>query len=209
MDCTIEILYRDEHLLAVNKPAGLLSVPGRGIEKQDCLVQRLQGEFPEIRIVHRLDMDTSGLMLLARSREAQRQLSIAFEQRHVDKVYIAQVMGRPELSTGTIEMPLMTDWPNRPKQKVDWQQGKASLTQYHCLDYQGDSDTSRVELHPKTGRTHQLRLHMAALGHPILGDRLYGDETVRYRRLYLHATKLRFLHPISQDVINITSEPEF
>lgn len=202
----LDLIYRDESLIVVNKPAGLLAVPGRGADKQDCVASRVQAEFPDALVVHRLDMATSGLMLFARGAEMQRRLSHLFRERLVAKRYVAMVSGRLELLAGEIDLPLMRDWPNRPRQKVDHESGKPSLTRYRVLAH--DDGTTRVELEPVTGRTHQLRVHMAASGHPILGDALYGEEG-RAERLLLHASALSFAHPLNAEPLVFVSEPPF
>lgn len=196
---TPDLIYHDDSLLVVNKPAGLLAVPGRGADKQDCLFARLQPQFPDILIVHRLDMATSGLMVFARGIEMQRRLSQMFREREVKKRYVAVVAGSLELEEGEVELAIAADWPNRPLRKVDAELGKPSLTCYRVLEF--NTNTTRVELEPVTGRTHQLRVHMAAIGHPILGDALYGDEA-NAPRLLLHACSLRFLHPLSNETLN-------
>jgi len=201
-----DLLYRDDALLIVNKPAGLLAVPGRGADKQDCLSARLLADFPDSLVVHRLDMATSGVMVFARGMAMQRRLSQMFREREVSKRYIAVVSGRLEQEAGEITLPLICDWPNRPKQMVDHTQGKPSLTRYRLLGMEGVN--SRVELEPVTGRTHQLRLHMAAIGHPILGDALYGDGTSA-SRLLLHAGSLSFKHPVSGEPLNFLSSSPF
>jgi len=200
-DAGLDVLYQDAHLLMIDKPAGLLSVPGRGPEKNDSLIVRAQRRFPEALVVHRLDMETSGILLLARGKAAQSRLSRLFQTHRVDKRYLAVVDGRPA-ACGEIDLPLITDWPNRPRQKVDFDIGKASQTRYRVLEPEGDSaidGASRVALFPKTGRSHQLRVHMMSLGHAILGDRLYAAQTVRDRapRLLLHAEFLGFPHPFT------------
>ncbi|MDD2914325.1 MAG: RluA family pseudouridine synthase [Gallionella sp.] len=235
----LELVYCDASLLAVNKPAGLLSVPGRGADKQDCLASRVQAEFPDALVVHRLDMATSGLLLFARGAEMQRRLSLLFSGRAVQKCYVAVVHGRLEQETGEIALPLLCDWLNRPKQKVEHVAGKPSLTRYRVLAYadttypsipQGERDTTehnytvrpevskgnlsirttRVELEPITGRTHQLRVHMAAIGHPILGDTLYsGEAGGNAGRLMLHACALGFIHPLSGEPLSLTSTAPF
>ncbi len=204
-------IYIDEHLLVLDKPAGLLSVPGRGEDKQDCLASRVQAEYPEARVVHRLDMATSGLMLMARSEAMQRQLSMLFEKRQVEKKYIAMVDGKLGQESGEIDLPLITDWPNRPKQMVDHQIGKPSHTIYKVLDYRPELNASRIELSPTTGRTHQLRVHMQAIGHAILGDRLYADTVVQEKapRLLLHASQLVFTHPETTEELHINSKAPF
>ena len=204
----LDLIYRDDTLIVVNKPAGLLAVPGRGADKQDCLASRVQAEFPDALVVHRLDMATSGLLLFARGAEMQRRLSHLFREREVQKRYVAVVSGRLELLSGEIDLPLIRDWPNRPRQKVDFATGKPSLTRYRVLAH--DDGTTRVELEPVTGRTHQLRVHMAAIGHPIMGDALYGGEAEgRAERLLLHASALSFAYPLNAEMLNLASEPPF
>ena len=207
----LDLLYADTWLLMANKPAGLLSVPGRGEDKQDCLVLRVQAEYPDALIVHRLDLPTSGLLLLARGKEMQRRLSHEFAQRRVDKRYLAVVMGRPLSVTGTIDLPLAVDWPNHPRQKVDRRAGKPALTRYRFLSHSASDDTSRLALSPETGRTHQLRVHLQALGHPIVGDRLYADATTaaKFDRLLLHAEELSFTHPATDRRMRFCSPPPF
>ncbi len=202
----LELLYQDSFLLVANKPAGLLSVPGRGADKQDCLSARLQQKFPDALVVHRLDMATSGLMVFARGAEMQRRLSQIFREREVQKRYLAVVGGKLELTIGEVNLPIVADWPNRPLRKIDTEQGKPSLTRYRQLIL--DVDSSRVELEPVTGRTHQLRVHMAAIGHPILGDALYGDAASA-PRLLLHACSLSFAHPLTGEPLNFGSSPPF
>jgi len=207
----LEVLYVDDVLLVVNKPNGLLSVPGRGAHKQDCLITRLQVEFPDALIVHRLDMETSGLLVLARNTDVHRQLSALFQRRAVQKSYVAIVDGRVEEAAGEIDLPLICDWPNRPRQKVDHQLGKPSRTLFHVLGAGIDGHSTRVELVPETGRSHQLRVHMQSLGHAILGDRLYADKQAQARssRLLLHAESLGFLHPLTGESVVVTSEAPF
>ncbi len=200
-----EILFQDEYLLIVNKPAGLLSVPGRGEDKQDCLSARIQQRFPDALVVHRLDMATSGLMVFARGEVMQRELSRMFREREVTKRYVALVAGVLENEVGEIDLPLMVDWPNRPKSKVDHESGKPSLTRYRLLCIE-DGD-SRVELEPITGRTHQLRLHLASIGHPIIGDTLYDGRIAE--RLMLHATRLAFDHPITAKPLYFESDAPY
>ena len=190
----ITILHRDAHIALVDKPAGLLSVPGKGPELADCLVSRLQGADPEIRLVHRLDRDTSGVMVFARTRAAQRHLGLQFERRHVQKTYVALVGGIPTQKFGEIDLPLIADWPNRPRQMVDHARGKPARTRWRVLERQGD--TTRLELTPETGRSHQLRVHLAEIGHPILGDPLYATGPwQRASRMMLHAEFLEIRHP--------------
>ncbi len=195
----LEYLHADAALLVVDKPSGLLSVPGRGPGKDDCLVARVQADYPDALTVHRLDMETSGLMVLARGKEMHRRLSILFQDRQVDKRYVAVVDGRLAPERGEIDLPLITDWPNRPLQKVDFAIGKPSLTRYRVLAHDAADDTTRVELTPETGRSHQLRVHLMSLGHAILGDSLYACPAARAKaaRLLLHADALAFAHPES------------
>jgi tRNA pseudouridine32 synthase/23S rRNA pseudouridine746 synthase len=195
----------------VNKPSGLLSVPGRGDEKQDCMISRVQAEFPEALTVHRLDMETSGLLVFARGPEAQRALSYAFQSREVTKRYVAVVDGRLVSQTGEIDLPLICDWPNRPLQKVDLHVGKPSQTRYTVLHYDAETDCTRVDLEPITGRSHQLRVHMLALGHAILGDMLYASAAAQKKasRLLLHASHLVLPHPATGALISVTSPPLF
>jgi tRNA pseudouridine32 synthase / 23S rRNA pseudouridine746 synthase len=209
-DCGLDVLYADEELLVVDKPAGLLSVPGRGADKADCLISRLQARFADALAVHRLDMSTSGLLLVARSAEMHSALSRLFRERQVDKRYLAEVEGCLETTAGEIELPLICDWPNRPRQKVDFEIGKHSLTRYHRISINRDRNTSRVELEPVTGRSHQLRVHMASLGHPIIGDELYGSgDPEGGQRLHLHATDLAFVHPLSGEKLQFHCEAPF
>jgi tRNA pseudouridine32 synthase / 23S rRNA pseudouridine746 synthase len=188
-------LYEDASLLAFDKPAGLLAVSGRGPAKQDCLAARVMARWPDALVVHRLDQATSGLMLLARGVEMQRCLSRAFAARRIHKHYVALVAGRVEADSDTIDLPLAADWPDRPRQKVDAQHGRPSLTRWSVLHRAADH--TRLLLQPLTGRTHQLRVHLAAIGHPILGDALYaGDAAAAAPRLLLHATALQLDHPL-------------
>jgi tRNA pseudouridine32 synthase/23S rRNA pseudouridine746 synthase len=210
-DRGLDILYRDEHLIILNKPSGLLSVPGRGEERRDSLAVRVQREFPQALVVHRLDMPTSGLMLMALSVEAQSVMGRLFQQRKVEKQYLAVVAGRPDPIQGEVDLPLITDWPNRPRQRVDHDIGKAALTRYTLLEYDPRSDTSRVLLEPHTGRSHQLRVHMKEIGHPILGDELYAPPRwhAAAPRLLLHAERLDFAHPLSGEPVSIECPADF
>ncbi|MEO5698098.1 MAG: pseudouridine synthase [Burkholderiaceae bacterium] len=193
------------------KPGRLLSVPGRGEHAQDCLSARVQARFADALVVHRLDMATSGLMLFARGADAQRRLSIAFAQREVHKRYVAVVHGSLAAAQGEIDLPLGADWPNRPQQKVDLEHGKPSLTRYRALAFDPLADSTRLELEPVTGRAHQLRVHLLAIGHPILGDALYAPPEWRTRadRMLLHATLLRFNHPASGATLQFESAVPF
>lgn len=190
------IIHADGALLVVDKPAGLLSVPGRGEDKADCLISRLRDGFPGVLLVHRLDRDTSGLLVFALTPQAQAHLGQQFEGKLVDKRYLARVMGVPDGGKGRIDLPLTVDWPNRPRQMVCHDTGRAAVTDWRLLRAEGD--TARVQLRPRTGRTHQLRVHMQALGHPILGDTLYATGAGRdHPRLMLHAERLALTHPES------------
>jgi tRNA pseudouridine32 synthase/23S rRNA pseudouridine746 synthase len=204
---TPEIVFADDTLIVVDKPAGMLSVPGRGDTKQDCAASRVQALHADARVVHRLDMATSGLLLLARGAGVQRQLGIAFAHREVGKRYVAVVHGHPPAAQGEIDLPLAADWPNRPKQKVDHAQGKPSLTRYRVLSTDAARGTSRLELEPVTGRSHQLRVHLLAIGHPIVGDALYGAASAD--RLLLHACELALAHPVSGVAMRIRSVAPF
>jgi tRNA pseudouridine32 synthase/23S rRNA pseudouridine746 synthase len=207
----LDVLHASEHLLVLNKPSGLLCVPGRGADKQDCLAARAQRVYPDALVVHRLDMATSGLCLMARGGVEQRRLSHAFAQREVGKRYTAIVAGRMPAQSGAIDLPLVVDWPNRPLRIVDHARGKPSQTRWRLLSHDEPSDTSRVELEPITGRSHQLRVHLLAIGHPILGDTLYAPMPVRERapRLMLHASQLTLAHPVSGEPLTFFSPCPF
>jgi tRNA pseudouridine32 synthase/23S rRNA pseudouridine746 synthase len=213
----LTVLHADEALLVLDKPAGLLSVPGRGADKQDCLSARAQRLYPDALIVHRLDMATSGLLLMARGTEMQRRLSMAFEARTVHKRYVAVVAGHVQSPKGDgwgeITLPLLTDWPNRPLQKVD-AAGKPSLTRWRVLAHEHDAQgrpQTRLELEPVTGRSHQLRVHLQAIGYPILGDALYAaaEERTRSPRLLLHASAIALPHPLSGARLQLESPVPF
>ena len=207
----LKVLFADAHLLAFDKPAGLLCVPGRGADKQDCLATRARSQWPDALVVHRLDMATSGVVLMARGTAMQRRLSIAFAARATDKQYVAVVDGLVEHDSGEIALPLAADWPRRPLQKVDPDHGKPSLTRYRVLQRDAVANTTRLALQPVTGRSHQLRVHLLALGHPIVGDALYAPPGVRNQspRLMLHAQSLHVDHPRTGEAIHITSELPF
>lgn len=191
----LQVIHRDAALLVLDKPPGLLSVPGKAAEHRDCLELRVRAEFPEALLVHRLDMDTSGVMVFARTKAAQRHLGLQFERRKAAKTYLAVVDGVPQADSGTVDLPLIADWPNRPLQMVDHDRGKPARTDWRVLA-RGER-TTHMELRPLTGRSHQLRVHMQAIGHPILGDRFYGTEAViaAANRLQLHARTLELHHP--------------
>jgi tRNA pseudouridine32 synthase/23S rRNA pseudouridine746 synthase len=213
-DPAVLLRYADDALLVFDKPSGLLSVPGRGADKHDSLATRAQALYADARIVHRLDMGTSGLMLMARGAAAQRALSMAFAARTVAKAYVALVAGRlvaaPEESA-VIDLPIRLDWPARPRRIVDPLAGKPSLTRWRALDYDAAADATRVALEPLTGRSHQLRVHLAAIGHPILGDALYAPPALAARaaRLMLHAHTLCFAHPLDGRRMCFTSGAPF
>jgi len=190
----LAILHHDHELLLVDKPSGLLSVPGKGEHLADCLVTRVQAVFPEALLVHRLDRDTSGVMVFALTPHAQRHLGLQFEKRQMKKTYVARVFGQIEEKTGTVDLPLIVDWPNRPLQHVDFENGKQAVTDWRVLKY--EDNATRVRLFPQTGRSHQLRVHMREIGHPILGDPFYATGAAREaERLMLHAESLRLRHP--------------
>jgi len=204
----LDVLHEDGHIVVVNKPSGLLSVPGKGEHLADCLLSRVQAAFPDALLVHRLDRDTSGVIIFALTPHAQRSLSMQFEKRTTKKTYVARVQGRVAEKTGTVDLPLIVDWPNRPLQKVCHESGKPALTDWRVMK-QNDVET-RVRLTPKTGRSHQLRVHMLALGHPILGDPLYAPETTaEYERLMLHSEELRINHPESGKGMSFRAKAEF
>ncbi|WP_102225504.1 pseudouridine synthase [Acidimangrovimonas sediminis] len=197
-DEPLRILHHDHHLLVLDKPPGLLSVPGKGPELADCLISRAQAAFPEALLVHRLDRDTSGVMVFALTKQAQRDLSLQFEQRRTKKIYVARLWGALAERTGTVDLPLIVDWPNRPLQHVNHESGKPAVTDWRVLrrDEGPEGPTTRVRLMPRTGRSHQLRVHMKELGHPILGDPFYAEGPARdFPRLMLHAESLRVNHP--------------
>lgn len=199
-DPWIDITYEDEHVLAADKPSGLLSVPGRRSEHYDSLWSRLIVDYPEIKVVHRLDMDTSGLMLFAKNKTTESALKKQFQYRLTHKIYYARVWGQPKSDSGEIDLPLICDWPNRPRQKVCVETGKPSITHYRVV--KREEQTSVIQLLPVTGRSHQLRVHMATIGHPIVGDEFYAHaEAHSYSsRLELHAAELSFYHPETQQL---------
>jgi len=196
-DPWLDILFQDDYLLVVNKPEGLLSTPGRGEDLYDSVESRAKSISPYAELAHRLDMATSGILVVALQKDAERSIRMQFQNRQTRKVYIAQVWGCPTETEGEIDLPLICDWPNRPKQKVCFERGKPSLTRYRVLETNGK--TSRIELNPITGRSHQLRVHLKALGHPILGDRFYseGEALAASNRLLLHAQELEITHPVT------------
>lgn len=194
-DTGLQVLHRDDDLLIVDKPSGLLSVPGKAKHHADCLEARVKAAFSNALLVHRLDLDTSGIMVFAMNPAAQRHLGLQFERRHIEKRYIARVAGNVMTEIGQIDLPLICDWPNRPLQKVDWDVGKAAQTRFAVLSQ--EDEATRLALYPKTGRSHQLRVHCLAIGHPILGDPFYAPAEIvsRADRMQLHAETLSLFHP--------------
>ncbi|MCK4704711.1 MAG: RluA family pseudouridine synthase [Gammaproteobacteria bacterium] len=204
----LEIIYQDEHLIAVNKPSGLLSVPGLGEKNQDSVATRMLAINSEVKIVHRLDCLTSGIMLLAVDIKMQRELSRQFHDRKINKQYIAEVRGVLSEQQGIIDIPMRGDPDDRPRQIVDYQQGKASTTEWRVISV--DGDRTRLLLKPITGRTHQLRIHCMAIGHIIVGDTLYGDEIEKQeKRMLLHAETISFFHPATGEAMTLTAACEF
>lgn len=202
------ILHDDAQILIVDKPAGLLSVPGRGEDRADCLIARLRGAFPTILLVHRLDLDTSGVMVFALTPHAQKHLGQQFERRQVKKTYVARLDGRLMPATGTVDLPLIVDWPNRPRQKVDPVEGRPARTDWRVV--RATDTETRVRLFPLTGRSHQLRVHMQSLGHPILGDPLYASGAAAdHPRLMLHAETLRLRHPETNVTMTFSAPAPF
>jgi tRNA pseudouridine32 synthase / 23S rRNA pseudouridine746 synthase len=212
-DLTLALVYADESLIVVNKPPGLLAVPGRGADKADCVSLRVQQHYNDALVVHRLDQATSGLMLMARGITMQRSLNLLFETRKVHKTYVAVVHGLVALDEGHIDLPLAADWPARPKQKVDSVLGKSAQTNFSVVSRNTHKHTTRLELQPITGRTHQLRVHLCAIGHPIVGDGLYGSEAANIAmgatRLCLHAQRLALLHPRTAQALDWTMDAAF
>jgi tRNA pseudouridine32 synthase/23S rRNA pseudouridine746 synthase len=205
----IKIIYQDDDVLVLDKPTGLLSVAGRLEIHKDSLQTRVQRVYPTASVVHRLDMSTSGIMLMALNKESHRNISRQFQDRQVSKRYLARIYGRPSTETGLVDLPLIGDWLNRPKQKVDFEVGKPSLTNWKILSSDGQS--SLIELEPVTGRSHQLRVHMQSIGHPILGDKFYAHEDAfkLSERLDLHAAYIKFTHPTTHEVIDFSIDIQF
>lgn len=202
------ILHVDDDILVVDKQAGILSVPGRGPDRADCLIERLRAQFPQVLLVHRLDLDTSGVIVFALTPQAQAHLGRQFEHRRVRKSYVAVVAGHPAEREGRVDLPLVVDWPNRPRQKVCHATGRAAQTDWRVLRHEGAH--ARLRLRPITGRSHQLRVHMLALGHPILGDPLYAEGTAAdWPRLMLHAEALRLTHPQTGAALNLRAPVPF
>ena len=209
-DEPLKIIHQDEGFLVLSKPAGLLSVEGKAAEHKDCLESRAKTAHPMAKLVHRLDMDTSGLILVSLDRASHRHLGLQFERRKVSKSYIARVSGHPDQDEGRIDLPLICDWPNRPKQMVSHEIGKQAITDWQVLERE-EGGYSRMLLSPLTGRAHQLRVHMFELGHPILGDRLYGnrDSFKATPRLQLHAQSLTIHHPADGRLVSFSDPAPF
>lgn len=201
----LDIIYQDDDLVVINKQSGILSVPGRLAEHQDCLQHRVMSVLPTATVVHRLDMATSGIIVMALNKAAHVDISRQFEKRLTKKSYLARVYGQLSKPSGEVDLPLICDWPNRPKQKVDHEHGKKALTRYQLIKQ--ENETALVELTPVTGRSHQLRVHMLALGHPIIGDRLYAhDQALALsHRLQLHAQSLTLAHPVTKETLTFTA----
>ncbi len=207
-DVPLNVLHADHEVLIVDKPAGLLSVPGKGPHLADCLLARVQAAFPEALLVHRLDRDTSGIMVFALTHPAQRHLGLQFEKRQVKKAYVARVWGHLSPDKGTVDLPLIVDWPNRPRQMVDPENGKPAQTDWRVM--RREENATRVRLFPHTGRSHQLRVHMLSQGHPILGDPFYAEGPARgFPRLMLHSESLRFRHPDGGAGVRFSSKVPF
>lgn len=207
-DVPLAILHADDRIVVADKPSGLLSVPGRGDDKTDCLIDRLRVEYPDILLVHRLDLDTSGVMIFARDKPTQGDISQQFEKRLVKKVYVALLDGHLRPKTGRVDLPLIVDWPNRPRQHVNHDTGKPAQTDWQVVGYEGNA--TRVHLTPVTGRTHQLRVHMAETGHAILGDPHYATGAAQdHPRLMLHAETLRIRHPDTGRSMTFTAPVPF
>lgn len=205
----LKILYRDNDILVLDKPSGLLSVAGRLDIHKDSLQTRVQRVFPTATVVHRLDMSTSGIMLMALNKESHRNISRQFQDRLISKRYLARVYGKPSSASGSVDLPLICDWINRPKQKVDLEVGKPSLTNWKIVS--STAESSLIELEPVTGRSHQLRVHMQSIGHPILGDKFYAHEAAfnLSDRLDLHAAYIKFTHPSTNEEMEFTIDIEF
>ena len=207
-DSPLQILHEDTSVIVVDKPTGLLTVPGKLENRQDCLITRLQASRWDALTVHRLDCDTSGVIIFARTKQAQGFLGQEFENRRAQKTYVARLKGQLIPDRGTVDLPLGSDWDFRPRQKVDPVKGRPALTDWQVIERIGTE--TRVRLTPHTGRSHQLRVHMLALGHPILGDQIYAAETLKdHKRLMLHAESLSLHHPITKERVTFTSPAPF
>lgn len=209
LDQGLDIIHQDADIIVVSKPSGLLSVPGRPETHKDCLQSRVCKEFPTARIVHRLDMDTSGIMVMAMHADSHRHLSMQFEKRQTEKSYIAVLWGSPENDSGRVDLPIRCDWERRPRQIVDFEKGKPSQTDWEVIER--SENTTRVVLKPLTGRTHQLRVHMQEMGYPILGDDFYSHQEAfeAADRLLLHAERLGFMHPETGEFLTFSSDCPF
>ncbi|WP_417486523.1 RluA family pseudouridine synthase [Maricaulis sp.] len=205
----LPVLHRDDHILVIDKPSGLLTVPGNRPERADCLEARARDDFPTARIIHRLDMDTSGVIVLALTAHAQAHIGKQFEKRMTSKSYIAIVQGEMAGTTGRVDQPIITDWPNRPRQMICHERGRNAVTDWEVLEI--TDGVTRVRLSPLTGRSHQLRVHMLHLGHPILGDNLYAppEALAASDRLCLHAQQLGFRHPDGGAPVSFDSPAPF
>jgi len=204
----LDVIHADHEILIVNKPSGLLSVPGKGPHLADCLMSRVQEAFPQALLIHRLDRDTSGVMVFALTPHAQRHIGLQFEKRQTKKTYVARIWGTLAPRTGTVDLPLIVDWDNRPRQKVCHDTGKSAQTDWRVL--RSDGIETRVRLMPKTGRSHQLRVHMLSLGHPILGDPFYAEGAARdFPRLMLHSEELRLRHPDGGEGVKFRAKAPF
>lgn len=205
----LKVIHFDDDLLVLDKPSGLLSVPGKPENHRDCLQIRAKTAYPQSLLVHRLDLDTSGIIVFAMNPKAQRHLGLQFERRQTEKTYIARVWGQVSGDSGSIDLPVAIDWPNRPLHHVSYATGRPAQTDWRALTR--DAISTRMELTPKTGRSHQLRVHMQALGHPILGDRLYaeGAALAGANRLQLHAVSLDFFHPTGGERVRYESPAPF
>ncbi|MEL7471399.1 MAG: pseudouridine synthase [Pseudomonadota bacterium] len=203
------VLHCDDDLMLVDKPSGLLSVPGKPATHRDCLEDRVRADFPSALLIHRLDLETSGVMVFALNPAAQRHINLQFERRVVQKTYVARVAGRVVEDTGAIDLPLIADWPRRPMQKVCFETGKPSRTRWRVLER--EDDATRLELTPETGRSHQLRVHLKEVGHPILGDPFYAPDAIYEAadRLQLHAERLDLRHPATGDWLSTTARCPF
>ena len=207
-DTPLAVLYADDHIVVADKPSGLLSVPGRGADRADCLINRLRAVYPDILLVHRLDLDTSGVMIFGRTKAAQGFLGQQFEKRLTKKIYLARVWGEVAEDAGRVDLPLIVDWPNRPRQHVNFETGKPSVTDWRVL--KRDGGETRMKLMPLTGRSHQLRVHMEAIGHVILGDPLYATgAAATFPRLMLHADSLKIRHPESGAAMSFSAACPF
>ncbi|WP_240790249.1 RluA family pseudouridine synthase [Rhodobacter sp. SY28-1] len=207
-DVPLDILHEDAAILVLNKPAGLLTVPGKLENRQDCLIARLQAKRWDALTVHRLDCDTSGVIIFARTKQAQGFLGQEFELRRAQKTYVARLQGDLAGDSGTVDLPLGSDWDYRPRQKVDHDHGRPAVTDWQVISR--SPGETRVRLTPHTGRSHQLRVHMLSLGHPILGDQIYAPETLtHHKRLMLHAESLSLHHPVTKDRMTFTAPVPF